>query len=172
MLKGCEEEHQPFGSTARIRRKPERFSPNHVDSGRHLNQRQKQYDSSTTPTCILGSALGERSDLICHAPSYHVAMADDPPDGRTSMSDEPFYAPNRKIALRQPRVGEHLWAVRKDGRQLDCELRDHGEWGVEVQVYREREFLYGRRWATRALALEEADEQKTRCLREGGVFIA
>jgi hypothetical protein len=100
------------------------------------------------------------------------AMADDPPDGRTSMSDEPFYAPNRKIAPRQPRVGEHLWAIRKDGRQLDCELRDHGEWGVEVQVYREREFLYGRRWATRALALEEADEQKTRHLREGGVLIA
>jgi hypothetical protein len=45
-------------------------------------------------------------------------------------------------------------------RQLDCELRDHGAWGVDVQVYREREFLYGRRWATRALALEEADEQK------------
>jgi hypothetical protein len=27
--------------------------------------------------------------------------------------------------------------------------------------YREREFLYGRRWLTRALALKEADEQKT-----------
>jgi hypothetical protein len=39
-------------------------------------------------------------------------------------------------------------AIRKDGRQLDCELRDYGAWGVEVQVYREREFLYGRRWAT------------------------
>jgi hypothetical protein len=34
------------------------------------------------------------------------------------------------------------------------------------------EFLYGRRWATRALALEEADEQKARHLREGGVLIA
>ena len=56
--------------------------------------------------------------------------------------------------------------------QLDCELRNHGEWGVEVQVYREREFLYGRRWATKALALEEADEQKARYLREGGVLIA
>jgi hypothetical protein len=42
---------------------------------------------------------------------------------------------------RQP--SEHLWAVRKDGRQLDCEVRDHGAWGVEVQVYRDREFLYG-----------------------------
>src|SRR6202521_3697534 len=78
------------------------------------------------------------------------------------MSDEPFYAPNRTTAPRQRQPGEHLWAVRKDGRQLDCELRDHGPWGVEVQVYREREFLYGRRWATRALALEEADQQKAR----------
>jgi hypothetical protein len=43
--------------------------------------------------------------------------------------------------------------------------------GREVQVYREREFLYGRRWATRALALEEADKQKARHLREGGVLI-
>jgi hypothetical protein len=25
-------------------------------------------------------------------------------------------------------------AIRKDGRQLDCELRDYGAWGVEVQV--------------------------------------
>jgi hypothetical protein len=49
--------------------------------------------------------------------------------------------------------GEHLWAIRKDGRQLDCELRDHGALGVEVQIYREREFPYGRRWATRALAV-------------------
>jgi len=39
---------------------------------------------------------------------------------------------------------------------------------MRVQVDREREFLYGRRWATSALALEEADEQKARYLREGG----
>jgi hypothetical protein len=31
----------------------------------------------------------------------------------------------------------HLWAIRKKGQQLDCELRDHGEWGVEVQIHRE-----------------------------------
>jgi hypothetical protein len=43
--------------------------------------------------------------------------------------------------------------------------------GIEQQVYRAREFLYGRRWATRALALEEAEEQKARYLRDGGVLI-
>jgi hypothetical protein len=44
--------------------------------------------------------------------------------------------------------------------------------GVEVQVSRDGELLYGRRWATRALALAEADEQNARYLREGGVLIA
>jgi hypothetical protein len=89
------------------------------------------------------------------------------------MGDEPFYAPNRKPPPPPPRrPNEHLWAIRKDGRRLDGELRDHGEWGVEVQVFREGEFLYGRRWATRALSLEEADKQKARYLREGGVLIA
>ena len=86
---------------------------------------------------------------------------------------QPFYAPDHRPAPpRERKPGEHLWAIRKDGQQLDCELRDHGPWGVEVQVYREREFLYGRRWPTRALALEEADDQKAAYLRKGGVLIA
>jgi hypothetical protein len=89
-----------------------------------------------------------------------------------TMSDPPFYAPNRSIASRQPRAGEHLWTIRKDGRQLAWELRDEGEAGVEVQVYREGELLYRRRWATRTLALEEADARKAQYLREGGVLLA
>jgi hypothetical protein len=87
------------------------------------------------------------------------------------MSDQPFYAPNRTIAPRQPRAGEPLWTVEKDGRQLGCELRDDGEAGVEVQMSRDGEFLYGRRWATRELALAKADEQKAQYLREGGVLL-
>ena len=47
------------------------------------------------------------------------------------MDDAPFYAPNHKPAALRPRQPvEHLWAIRKDGQQLDCELRDHGKWGV------------------------------------------
>jgi hypothetical protein len=42
---------------------------------------------------------------------------------------------------------------------------------VDVQVYRERKLRYGRRPA-RALAFEEAEEQKARYLREGGVLMA
>ena len=94
-------------------------------------------------------------------------------NGQTdAMSDQPFYAPNRTTAPRQPRAGEHLWAIRKDGRQLDCELRDHGAWGVEMQIYRDVTFRYGHRWATRAEALVEADARKAQYLREGGVLIA
>jgi hypothetical protein len=88
------------------------------------------------------------------------------------MSDPPFCAPNRTTVSRQPRAGEHLWAIEKDGRQLACELRDDGAAGVELQVHRERELLYGRRWASRALALEKAGEWKAQYLREGGVLIA
>jgi hypothetical protein len=44
--------------------------------------------------------------------------------------------------------------------------------GVEVLMSREGDLLYGRRHATRAQALEEADEQKARYLGEGGVLLA
>ena len=89
------------------------------------------------------------------------------------MSDPSFNAlDGTTTAPRQSRPCEHLWAVRKDGRQIDCELYDRGVWGVEVQIYRELEFRYGRRWATRALALDEADQRKAQYLLEGGVLIA
>jgi hypothetical protein len=87
------------------------------------------------------------------------------------MSDQPFYAPNHKVPPPQPQTGERLWTVQKDGRLLACELRDDGAAGVEVQMSRDGEFLYGRRWANRALALAKADEQKARYLREGGVLM-
>jgi hypothetical protein len=42
---------------------------------------------------------------------------------------------------------------------------------VEVQVYRDGELLYGRRWRTRALAIEKADDWKVRYLLAGAVII-
>ena len=48
------------------------------------------------------------------------------------MSDQPFYAPNRKIAPRQPRAGEHLWTVEKNGRRLACELRAETDAGGDL----------------------------------------
>jgi len=89
------------------------------------------------------------------------------------VSDEqPFYVPNRPPApAREPRPTEHLWTIRKDGRQFDCELLDHATWGVEVQVLRDREWFYGHRCESREFAIAEADERKSRYLREGGVVI-
>ena len=89
------------------------------------------------------------------------------------MSDQPFYAPSRKpTPPPPPRKGEPLWTIQKAGRTLACELRDDGAAGVEVQVSRDGELLYGRRWANRALALVEADERKALYLRGGDVLIA
>jgi hypothetical protein len=89
------------------------------------------------------------------------------------MSDQqPFYAPNRlPPPARTPRLTEHLWALRKDGRQYDGELLDHGTWGVEFQVRYELSWFYGHRWPTRELALVEAEDRKAEYLREGGVLI-
>jgi hypothetical protein len=87
------------------------------------------------------------------------------------MSDQPFYAPNRTTAPRQPRAGEPLWVLEKTGRQLACELRDDGDVGVEVLVLRDGELLYGQRFATRERAREKADEWKAQYLLAGGVLI-
>jgi hypothetical protein len=53
--------------------------------------------------------------------------------GRTTMSDQRFYAANHKPASRPRQLGEHLWAIRKDGQRLDCELRDHGQWASKCR---------------------------------------
>jgi hypothetical protein len=90
------------------------------------------------------------------------------------MSDDqqPFFAPNRRPPpARGPRATEHLWAIRRNGRQYDGELLDHGTWGVEFQVLDEREWYYERRSPTRELALAEADDRKAEYLRGGGVVI-
>src|ERR1700722_1923691 len=77
------------------------------------------------------------------------------------MSEQPSMRPT----ARPNRASEHIWAIENNGRQLACELRDDGAAGMELQVYRERELLYGRRFATRVLALEKADDWKAQYLR-------
>ena len=42
-----------------------------------------------------------------------------------------------------------------------CELRNHGDFGVEAQFYQNEEFLFSRRFDSRNLAVRWAeDEQK------------
>lgn len=78
------------------------------------------------------------------------------------MADEPFYIPGHKPAApRQRRPGELLFTFRTtDHKQVDCELRDHGAYGVEAQFWIDREFRYGRRFDTRTLAAQWAEEER------------
>jgi hypothetical protein len=90
-----------------------------------------------------------------------------------SDDNRDWYSPNlQPPAPRQPRPGELVWSLRNtDRRQVDCELRDHGSFGVEVQILIERDFVYGHRSPSRDVALMEADELKAAYLRDGGTVI-
>ena len=53
---------------------------------------------------------------------------------------------------------ESFWTLERHGRQVACELRDHGEpAGAEVHLLRNGEFYAGRRFDTRDLAFRHAD---------------
>jgi hypothetical protein len=62
--------------------------------------------------------------------------------------------------------GEPLWFLNKLHEMFSCELRYHGPWGVEAQILKDGALLIGRRFETRAEAVEWAEskwfEWKTR----------
>ena len=69
------------------------------------------------------------------------------------MADPPFYAPNAKpLPPRVARPGEPLFSFVKEHDRFACELRYHGEWGVEAHFLRNEELLIGRRFDLRAAA--------------------
>ena len=80
------------------------------------------------------------------------------------MADEDCYKPHRPTPpARQPTPGERIWSLRKNGRQIDCELRFHGEsYGRECQCLADGELAYGRRFVLREAALEEAEAHRQR----------
>jgi hypothetical protein len=85
------------------------------------------------------------------------------------MADDDWYKPNpRPRPPQQPSPGERVWSLRKNGRQVDCELRFHGEaYGWECQCLHNGELAYGKRCPLRALALKEAEAQRRRLLAQG-----
>jgi hypothetical protein len=93
------------------------------------------------------------------------------------MSDEiPFYAPHQPPRPpRQARPGERLFEFLRGHDRFLCELRDHGEYGVEAQFYRNEEFLLGRRFdprldptrTPRELAVQWAEEER-KAIEKGG----
>ena len=67
----------------------------------------------------------------------------------------------------KPRPGEPVWAMTKGAKRLTCELRYHAEYGVETLVLLDGELYVGRRFPTRASALEEADAMHAQCAERG-----
>jgi len=56
---------------------------------------------------------------------------------------------------RQP--GEHLWTFVRGSDRRRAELRNLGQSGAEVRLYVNDRLVSGRRYASRGLALAEAD---------------
>jgi hypothetical protein len=84
------------------------------------------------------------------------------------MSDEPFYSPTAKpTPPRAPQPGELLFEFLRGHDRFLCELRDRSQYGVEAQFYQNEELLIGRRFETRAVAVQWA-ELKRAALEKGG----
>jgi hypothetical protein len=93
-------------------------------------------------------------------------------DGETPATEaaparEPFYSPTLVPPQRVETPGDRLWTLTKGGRTRYAELRDHGEWGVEFQLFADGEFLYGRRCASRDLAVALVEAERAQRLNDG-----
>jgi hypothetical protein len=107
----------------------------------------------------------------------HVIKESDPQDvgkeiGRETMTndDEPFYQPGRTGPPQKPRPGEVLFAFARESDQarFRCDLRYHDEYGVEAQFFKDGSLLIARVFATKALAVRWAEEER-RFIEKGGV---
>lgn len=83
------------------------------------------------------------------------------------MVDDPFYKPGLRVAPPQPTPGEHVWTLRKGVEEMRAELRSHGDYGWECQLFRDGVFIYGRRWNLHQSALEEAADHRRGYEAEG-----
>ena len=63
---------------------------------------------------------------------------------------------------REPAPGESLWLIERGGKRIECEVRDQGVAGSELQVFVNREFRSGRLYSSRAAALAAAESLRTR----------
>ena len=84
------------------------------------------------------------------------------------MIDKPFTTPGRRLPERQPRPGEVLFEFLRGHDRFQCELRDHGKYGVEAQFYRNEEFSHSWRFDTRDEALLWAEHER-QAIEKGGV---
>jgi hypothetical protein len=96
------------------------------------------------------------------------------------VTDEPFYKPFRTPAPpRQPQPGEVLWTFTRDRdhKRFSCELRDCGQYGIDVQILEHEDLFYSRMFTQamdptgmrtpREMALQYAAEER-KDLEKGG----
>ena len=76
------------------------------------------------------------------------------------MTNDQLYKPGLLTSGRVPQLGEFLFEfVREfDRAQIRCDLRYHGDyWGVEAKFFKNRGLLIGRRFDTKAQAVQWAE---------------
>jgi hypothetical protein len=93
--------------------------------------------------------------------AHHEAVLNDPSAART-----PPHGPSAISHVCTPRPRERLTLVKR-GKRIDAEFLYHGEYGVELQLAHEGVMAYAQRWSFRADALEDAEDERRRLLREG-----
>jgi hypothetical protein len=74
------------------------------------------------------------------------------------IPDDPFYLPylpNTSLDSPKPHAPEPLWELRKNHHTYSCELKFRNEWGI----LRDDELIMGRRFDTRAQAVQWAEEE-------------
>jgi hypothetical protein len=77
------------------------------------------------------------------------------------MSDNPMHAGYRPKVRLPRRPGELLFSFRDHKhRQMDCELVNHDQWGIEAMFLIDRELLISRRFDTRELAIQWAKQER------------
>jgi hypothetical protein len=72
---------------------------------------------------------------------------------------------------RKANSAEHIWAMQKNGNQVDAELYGNGEWGWECQFLCNGQLACGRRRILREQALAEADERRRELERAGWITV-
>jgi hypothetical protein len=58
--------------------------------------------------------------------------------------------------------GEPLWMIERDGKRIECEVRDQGDVGSELQVFVNQGFRSARLYSSRAAALTAAEALRKR----------
>ena len=64
-------------------------------------------------------------------------------------------------AARQPQPGEQLVEFLRGDDRFVRELRDHGAFGLDVQFFQNKDFLFSRWFETRELAVQWAELERT-----------